>query len=138
MQVMVPHCYYDHGVCTEQSLLYLCLEGSKQKNKCWWEVGPIHQLRGTFFNDVQHLYMPVELLVSVLKFPVDPDTQVWYLCYQLYKMFDCGYKSQFIDGEREKFVRLEELDSSLSMSPDRGGMNRCGFNLEGFRPAHST
>lgn len=48
-------------------------------------------------------------------------------------MLDCGYKSQYMGGQREKFVRLDDLDSTLSSSSDTG-MNRCGFNVEGFRP----
>lgn len=47
-------------------------------------------------------------------------------------MFDCGYKSQFMGGQREKFVRLEDLDSRLSLSSDAGGMKKCGFNIQGF------
>ncbi|XP_010251498.1 PREDICTED: probable cyclic nucleotide-gated ion channel 5 isoform X2 [Nelumbo nucifera] len=47
-------------------------------------------------------------------------------------MFDCGYKSQLISGQREKFLRLDDLDSRLSSSSDAGGLNRCGFNIEGL------
>ncbi|KAF8400518.1 hypothetical protein HHK36_013817 [Tetracentron sinense] len=47
-------------------------------------------------------------------------------------MFDCGYKEQFMGGQKEKFVRLDDLDSRLSLSSDRGGMNKCGFNIEGL------
>ncbi|XP_057464818.1 probable cyclic nucleotide-gated ion channel 5 isoform X1 [Actinidia eriantha] len=50
-------------------------------------------------------------------------------------MFDCGYKSQFIGGKREKFVRLDDLDSNLSFSSDTGGMKRCGFSIEGLSSA---
>ncbi|XP_038890160.1 probable cyclic nucleotide-gated ion channel 5 [Benincasa hispida] len=49
-------------------------------------------------------------------------------------MFDCGYKSQLMGGQREKFVRLDDLDSRLS-SPSDGGMRRCGFNIDGFNRA---
>jgi cyclic nucleotide gated channel len=49
-------------------------------------------------------------------------------------MLDCGYKSQYMAGQREKFVRLDDLDSTLS-SPSDTGVNKCGFNVEGFRPA---
>ncbi|XP_008787797.1 probable cyclic nucleotide-gated ion channel 6 [Phoenix dactylifera] len=50
-------------------------------------------------------------------------------------MFDCtGYKSQYMDGQREKFVRLEESSPRLSFASDTGRMNKCGFNIEGFRP----
>ncbi|KAH9715843.1 putative cyclic nucleotide-gated ion channel 8 [Citrus sinensis] len=44
-------------------------------------------------------------------------------------MFDCSHKSQYIGGQKEKFVRLDDLDSTLSMSSDKSGMNRRGFNL---------
>ncbi|KAI3914842.1 hypothetical protein MKX01_018011 [Papaver californicum] len=47
-------------------------------------------------------------------------------------MFDCGYKSQYMGGQREKFVRLDDLDSRLSLSPDASRMNKCGFNIEGM------
>ncbi|ONK67297.1 uncharacterized protein A4U43_C06F18690 [Asparagus officinalis] len=46
-------------------------------------------------------------------------------------MFDCGYKAQYMDGQREKFVRLEE-SPRVSYGSDAGRMNRCGFNVEGF------
>ncbi|KAA8541999.1 hypothetical protein F0562_023151 [Nyssa sinensis] len=47
-------------------------------------------------------------------------------------MFDCGYKSQFIGGHREKFVRLDDSDSGLSFSSDTGRMKRCGISIEGL------
>ncbi|XP_068668874.1 probable cyclic nucleotide-gated ion channel 5 [Aristolochia californica] len=48
-------------------------------------------------------------------------------------MFDCGgYKSQYVGGHNEKFVRLDDLDSRSSFSPDVAGMNRCGFGIEGL------
>ncbi|KAJ6842178.1 putative cyclic nucleotide-gated ion channel 5 isoform X2 [Iris pallida] len=47
-------------------------------------------------------------------------------------MFDCGYKAQYIDGQNEKFVRLEESGPRLSYASDTGKMNRCGFNVEGL------
>ncbi|KAJ0075559.1 putative cyclic nucleotide-gated ion channel 8 [Pistacia vera] len=47
-------------------------------------------------------------------------------------MFDPRNKSQYIGGQKEKFVRLDDLDSTLSMSSDKGGMNKCGFNIEGM------
>ncbi|EEF32981.1 probable cyclic nucleotide-gated ion channel 5 [Ricinus communis] len=46
-------------------------------------------------------------------------------------MFDCNYKSQYLGGQREKFVRLDDLDSRLSSSSDTGG-KKCGFGIEGF------
>ncbi|KAM4111603.1 hypothetical protein ACJW30_05G080000 [Castanea mollissima] len=47
-------------------------------------------------------------------------------------MFDCGYKSQYIGGQREKFVRLDDLDSTLSMPSGAVGKKRAIFNLEGL------
>ncbi|KAI4344290.1 hypothetical protein L6164_011536 [Bauhinia variegata] len=44
-------------------------------------------------------------------------------------MFDCGYKSQYMGGQREKFVRLDDLDSRLSSSSDTR-VKRSGFNIE--------
>ncbi|KDP38683.1 hypothetical protein JCGZ_04036 [Jatropha curcas] len=49
-------------------------------------------------------------------------------------MFDCGYKSQYLGGQREKFVRLDDLDSRLS-SPSNAGVNKCGFGIERFSHA---
>ncbi|XP_065866512.1 putative cyclic nucleotide-gated ion channel 7 [Euphorbia lathyris] len=47
-------------------------------------------------------------------------------------MFDCGYKSQYIGGQREKFVRLDDLDSNLSANTTKRGMKKSMFNLQGF------
>ncbi|KAJ8755204.1 hypothetical protein K2173_019002 [Erythroxylum novogranatense] len=47
-------------------------------------------------------------------------------------MFDCGYKSQYIGGHKEKFVRLDDLDSNYSAKSKSGGMKRWGFNFGGF------
>ncbi|XP_050203362.1 probable cyclic nucleotide-gated ion channel 5 [Mercurialis annua] len=44
-------------------------------------------------------------------------------------MFD--YKSQYLSGQREKFVRLDDLDSRLSSPSDARG-KKCGFGIEGF------
>ncbi|KAF4370439.1 hypothetical protein CsatB_013818 [Cannabis sativa] len=46
-------------------------------------------------------------------------------------MFDCGLKSQYLSGQREKFVRLDDLDSRLSSPSDTGG-RKCGFNIDGI------
>ncbi|XVE97461.1 hypothetical protein REPUB_Repub03eG0021700 [Reevesia pubescens] len=46
-------------------------------------------------------------------------------------MFDSGYKAQYMTGQREKFVRLDDLDSRLSSSPDTG-LKKCGFNIDGL------
>ncbi|CAL9106241.1 unnamed protein product [Musa textilis] len=47
------------------------------------------------------------------------------------KMFYFGYKAQYMDGQREKFVRLEESSPRLSHVSDTERMNRCTFNVEG-------
>lgn len=48
-------------------------------------------------------------------------------------MFDCGSKSQYLGGgQRDKFVRLDDLDSRLS-SPSSAVVRNCGFGIEGFR-----
>ncbi|XWS17789.1 hypothetical protein CRYUN_Cryun33cG0097800 [Craigia yunnanensis] len=53
-------------------------------------------------------------------------------------MFDCGYKAQYMSGQREKFVRLDDLDSRLSSSSDTG-LKKCGFNIEGLgRSGHAN
>ncbi|XP_073004348.1 probable cyclic nucleotide-gated ion channel 6 [Typha latifolia] len=46
-------------------------------------------------------------------------------------MFDCGYRAQYMDGQREKFVRLEESSPRLSLSSDTGRMNKCKFDILG-------
>ncbi|GMJ11100.1 cyclic nucleotide gated channel 5 [Hibiscus trionum] len=53
-------------------------------------------------------------------------------------MFDSGYKAQYMSGQREKFVRLDDLDSRLS-SPSATGLKNCGFNIEGLgRSGHAN
>ncbi|CAD5172047.1 unnamed protein product [Musa acuminata subsp. malaccensis] len=47
-------------------------------------------------------------------------------------MLDCGYKAQYMDGQKEKFVRLEESSPTFSCTSDTGRMNRCAFNVEGL------
>ncbi|KAF7806532.1 putative cyclic nucleotide-gated ion channel 5 [Senna tora] len=42
-------------------------------------------------------------------------------------MFDCGYKAQYMSGQREKFMRLDDLDSRLA-SPSNAGVKNCGFS----------
>lgn len=54
-------------------------------------------------------------------------------------MLDCGSKSQFLGGQQEKFVRLDDLDSSLSSPSTSAGMNKCGFGIEGLaRGGHAA
>ncbi|KAG5016400.1 hypothetical protein JHK82_022058 [Glycine max] len=45
-------------------------------------------------------------------------------------MFDSGYKSQYIGGQKEKFVRLDDLDSNCSMPSSSRGMKKLRFNLD--------
>ncbi|KAK4764351.1 hypothetical protein SAY87_013789 [Trapa incisa] len=55
----------------------------------------------------------------------------------LYIMLDSGYKSEYMAGQREKFVRLDTLDSTISSSSD-AGMKKCGFGIEGLgRAGHA-
>ncbi|CAD5188621.1 unnamed protein product [Musa acuminata subsp. malaccensis] len=55
------------------------------------------------------------------------------------KMFDFGYKAQYMDGQRENFLRLEESSPRLSHASDTERMNRCTFNVEGHgRGSKST
>lgn len=48
-------------------------------------------------------------------------------------MFDSGSKSQILGSQREKFVRLDDLDSRLSSPSTSVGMNKCGFGIEGLK-----
>ncbi|KAK4777934.1 hypothetical protein SAY87_018121 [Trapa incisa] len=51
-------------------------------------------------------------------------------------MFDSGYKSEYMAGLREKFVRLDSLDSRISSSD--AGMKKCSFGIEGMgRAGHA-
>ncbi|PON41912.1 Voltage dependent potassium channel [Parasponia andersonii] len=52
-------------------------------------------------------------------------------------MFDCGLKSQYLGGQREKFVRLDDLDSRLS-SPSDTRVRNCGFNVDGISGSHHS
>ncbi|KAL0345804.1 UNVERIFIED_CONTAM: putative cyclic nucleotide-gated ion channel 5 [Sesamum radiatum] len=47
-------------------------------------------------------------------------------------MFDCGSKTQYITGQRDKFVRLDDLDSRLSSPSAAVATNKCGFNIDGL------
>ncbi|XP_074582375.1 putative cyclic nucleotide-gated ion channel 5 [Curcuma longa] len=47
-------------------------------------------------------------------------------------MFDCGYKSQYIEGQKEKFVRLEESSPRVSFASEADRMNKCGFHIQGL------
>ncbi|KAG2408078.1 Cyclic nucleotide- and calmodulin-regulated ion channel 9 [Vigna angularis] len=44
-------------------------------------------------------------------------------------MFDCGRKSEYMGGQRENFLRLEALDSTLSSSSD-AGVIKSGFSID--------
>ncbi|XP_042029318.1 putative cyclic nucleotide-gated ion channel 8 [Salvia splendens] len=50
-------------------------------------------------------------------------------------MFDSNYKTQYIGGQKEKFVRLE---GSNSFRSDMAQRNRCGFSLEGSQGPATT
>ncbi|KAJ7955646.1 putative Cyclic nucleotide-gated ion channel [Quillaja saponaria] len=52
-------------------------------------------------------------------------------------MYDGSYKSQYVGGQREKFARLDDLDSRLS-SPTVAGVNKCGFSIERLGNAGNT
>ncbi|KAG5141632.1 hypothetical protein JHK82_017327 [Glycine max] len=45
-------------------------------------------------------------------------------------MFESSYKSQYIGGQKEKFVRLDDLDSNCSMPSSSRGMKKLRFNLD--------
>ncbi|CAI9298284.1 unnamed protein product [Lactuca saligna] len=64
---------------------------------------------------------PVELSICSL----------WNLC----NMFDSGSKSQYVGGQREKFKRLDDLDSRTSSPASSVAMNKCGFEIS--RPKHT-
>ncbi|XP_058731455.1 putative cyclic nucleotide-gated ion channel 8 isoform X1 [Vicia villosa] len=46
-----------------------------------------------------------------------------------FTMFDSGYKSQYIGGQKEKFVRLDDLDSNSSKQSSSSGMKKLRFNI---------
>ncbi|KAL1819729.1 hypothetical protein DCAR_0416037 [Daucus carota subsp. sativus] len=50
-----------------------------------------------------------------------------------------GSKSDYLGGQRDKFARLDDLDSRLSSPSSSVAMNNCGFNIEGLgRGSHAT
>ncbi|KAL3824637.1 hypothetical protein ACJIZ3_020666 [Penstemon smallii] len=53
-------------------------------------------------------------------------------------MFDCGPKTQFITGQRDKFVRLDDLDSRMSSPSASAAANKCGFNIDGLGRGNRT
>lgn len=53
-------------------------------------------------------------------------------------MLDSGYKSQYMGGQREKFVRLDDLGSPSSLCSNTIGMSKCGFSIEGLNCAGNT
>ncbi|EYU34343.1 hypothetical protein ABFS82_11G033100 [Erythranthe guttata] len=54
-------------------------------------------------------------------------------------MFDCGPKTPYIAGQRDKFVRLDDLDSRLSSPSASVATNKCGFTIDGLgRGTHTT
>ncbi|KAK6122136.1 hypothetical protein DH2020_044126 [Rehmannia glutinosa] len=53
-------------------------------------------------------------------------------------MFDCGPKT-YITGQRDKFVRLDDMNSRLSSPSSSVPTNKCGFGIDGLgRGNHST
>ncbi|CAI0394576.1 unnamed protein product [Linum tenue] len=50
-------------------------------------------------------------------------------------MYDCGLKTQYLPGQRDKFVRLDDLDSRVSSSPSEAGLRRCGFGIDALNCA---
>ncbi|KAJ1690510.1 hypothetical protein LUZ63_014665 [Rhynchospora breviuscula] len=54
-------------------------------------------------------------------------------------MFTCGaYRSESIDGRRERFVRFEESSPKLSGTTPPGRMNRTSFSIEPFNTGSKT
>ncbi|GAB4828143.1 Probable cyclic nucleotide-gated ion channel 6 [Ancistrocladus abbreviatus] len=53
-------------------------------------------------------------------------------------MFDCAYNSECIGGQKDKFVRLDTLDSKVSLSPDSGGANKCRIGIPGLDTAKNA
>lgn len=53
-------------------------------------------------------------------------------------MFDCGPKSQYLGGQREKFVRLDDLDSRLSSPASSVTASKCSFGVEGLKRVGPT
>ncbi|XP_047948040.1 probable cyclic nucleotide-gated ion channel 5 [Salvia hispanica] len=54
-------------------------------------------------------------------------------------MFDCGPKTQYITGQRDKFVRLDDLDSRASSPSTSVAANKCGLSIDGLgRGNHRT
>ncbi|XP_022842330.1 probable cyclic nucleotide-gated ion channel 5 [Olea europaea var. sylvestris] len=54
-------------------------------------------------------------------------------------MFDCGSKTQYLGGQREKFLRLDDLDSRLSSPSASVATNKCGFSIDGLgRSGHTA
>ncbi|KAK8968703.1 putative cyclic nucleotide-gated ion channel 8 [Platanthera guangdongensis] len=46
-------------------------------------------------------------------------------------MLDCSRKAQYMEGQKEKFVRLEQSNRT-SFPSNSGNMKRCSFYMEGF------
>ncbi|CAA0819983.1 Probable cyclic nucleotide-gated ion channel 5 [Striga hermonthica] len=47
-------------------------------------------------------------------------------------MFDCGPKAPYIAGQRDKFLRLDDLDSRLSSPSSSVPTNKCNFGIDGL------
>ncbi|KAI3444025.1 hypothetical protein Pfo_000690 [Paulownia fortunei] len=53
-------------------------------------------------------------------------------------MFDCGPRTQYHTGQKDKFVRLDDLDSRLSSPSASVATNKCGFNIDGLGRGNHT
>ncbi|KAL2464349.1 putative cyclic nucleotide-gated ion channel 5 [Forsythia ovata] len=53
-------------------------------------------------------------------------------------MFDCGSKTQYLGGQREKFLRLDDVDSRLSSPSASVATNKCGFSIDGLGRSGQT
>ncbi|KAI3782071.1 hypothetical protein L2E82_12103 [Cichorium intybus] len=59
---------------------------------------------------------------------------LWDFC----NMFDSGSKSLYVGGQREKFKRLDDLDSRTSSPASSVAMNKCGFEISRPKQTHAT
>ncbi|GFP94115.1 probable cyclic nucleotide-gated ion channel 6 [Phtheirospermum japonicum] len=53
-------------------------------------------------------------------------------------MFDCGPKAPYITTQRDKFLRLEDLDSRHSSPSSSTATNKCGFGIDGLGRGNHT
>ncbi|KAG9453873.1 hypothetical protein H6P81_006777 [Aristolochia fimbriata] len=60
----------------------------------------------------------MQLVISTVAYMVVQNVQLWRVQITVY------------GGHKEKFVRLDDLDSTTSFSSEAAGMNICGFSVE--------